>query len=106
MLAQTSASRCAVAVTSSHSLARVEMLSIAVTPEARAFEQHRLLLGHALVIEVAVQIDEHQAASSAGSSMRGNSGLGVAIAKSLSASGEYQCVPIPAMLRASSGTPI
>ena len=42
--------------------------------------QHALaVLDEAFVFEVAVAIDQHQAASSAGSSSRGNSGVGAMI---------------------------
>ena len=60
--AKTSLSRSAMPITSSHSEARVEMLSMAVTPAARARAEHALLvLDQALIVQVAMAIDEHAA---------------------------------------------
>ena len=83
-VAQTSASRSAVAITASHSLSRVEMLSIVVTPaRARAIEHLRLLLDEPGIVEVAMAIDEHQA----GSTQRGNTPCGGGKRKCRAASG-------------------
>ena len=60
--AMTSLSRSAVAITASHSEARVEMLSIVDDAGgAGAGEHARLVLDQALVVEVAMAIDEHGA---------------------------------------------
>src|SRR5690349_14372254 len=67
-----------------------------------------LTFGEALIIEMAVAIDQPHAScsSSSGSSSRGNSGVGCARRNSLSARGEYQGLRMPSNVRSSAATPI
>src|SRR5262245_54727836 len=73
---------------------------------ASPFEHCLLVLNQALVVQVAVAIDQHQATASSGSSSLGNSPAGASIRKCASASGEYQVFWMPTVVLNSSATPI
>ncbi len=97
-LAQTSLSRSARPMTSLHSRSRVEMLSIVPMPAAaRAADHLGLMLDEALIIEMAVAIDQHQASSlsSAGISSLGKSGVGGASVKAAACRSAYQFAASP-----------
>ena len=92
---------------SSHSRCRVEMLRKPATPRcARIVKDFVLALDQALVIEVAMAVDQPHAAasSSSGNSSRGNSGVGCASRKSPSPA--RVPMPVASKLRSSAATPV